>query len=167
MRPQIVPLLKLTLVFAMILVVVEARPLFDWMCGRADADTRMFNAIGLRDMTALETALVDGASPVAMGCADMPPLVYAACIGNAPAARRLLASGADVNAPDWTGMTPLMWAATQERVELIDLLLRAGADPSRRDRTHRTALQMAMERGADRAVEALSCDPSMQLLAEK
>jgi len=166
MRDRIVLLMKLALVLAMFAVVLEARPLFDWMSGRPDADTRLVNAIGSRDMRAIETALADGASVTPDTSVPMPPLGYAACIGNIPAVRRLLAEGADVNAPDWTGMTPLMWAASVDQVAMVDVLLRAGADPSCRDRNHRTALQMAMDRQADGAVKALSCNASDPMLAE-
>jgi ankyrin repeat protein len=153
-----VRLLKLALVLAMAATVVEFRPLFDWATGRPGPHLRLFNAIGACDTNGMETALTDGASPVALEDSGMLPLTYAACAANERIIRRLVALGADVNAPDSYGLTPLMWAAMQDRADIVEVLLAMGADPTRRDHHNYSAYRIAQARQANEALAVLSQD---------
>ena len=56
------------------------------------------------------------------------PLNQAIRHGDAVAARRILAQGADVNASAPDGTTPLHWAVHRDAGELVRLLIGAGAD---------------------------------------
>ena len=59
----------------------------------------------------------------------IPPLSWAAMLGDANAAELLLNVGADVNAKDKSGYRALHSAMFQGRPEVVELLLRRGADP--------------------------------------
>ncbi len=67
--------------------------------------------------------------------------------GNAAAAERLLASGADVERTLDNGVTPLMMAAFKGNREIVQLLLKAGADVRRTTPRGTTALHYAAAGG--------------------
>ncbi len=68
----------------------------------------------------------------------------------------LLKAGAQVNAVAPCGWTPLTYAASDEGMtKAIPLLLKAGADPRKADGHGKTALQVAREKGNDRAAALL------------
>lgn len=57
-------------------------------------------------------------------------LSYAAMLGDAAAARRVISFGVDINARDKEGLTPLLRAVMFENIEVLQLLLEHGADVS-------------------------------------
>ncbi len=74
-------------------------------------------------------------------------LLVAARAGDAAAARRLLANGADVSASDrYLGETPLHRAAGGGHAEVVRLLLAAGADAEAKDALGETPLHWAAAR---------------------
>jgi ankyrin repeat protein len=84
-----------------------------------------------------------------------PPLIGAVRQGDAAAARRILAQGADVNAAAADGTTPLHWAAHRDDVELVRLLLGAGADVTAGNRYGVTPLALACTNGSRAVADAL------------
>lgn len=79
-------------------------------------------------------------------------------MGDADAAIKCLADGADVNYKDAVGSTPLIAAAYTGQASMVKLLLSHGADPSVTDMTGSTAYQLAIEVGHSDVIEALSND---------
>jgi ankyrin repeat protein len=75
---------------------------------------------------------------------DRNPLHYAALNDDVAAARRVIASGADVNAPDRSGMTALHFAAQAGSLQVARLLLESGARVDDQDRNGNTALFTAV-----------------------
>ncbi len=76
------------------------------------------------------------------------PLMWASMHGQARAARRLLALGADIEARDEAdGATALMRATDNGRVEVARILLKGGADPNAHDRLGWTALMGSARQG--------------------
>jgi ankyrin repeat protein len=69
-----------------------------------------------------------------------PCLVAAIRDGDAPAVRKLLDNGADVNARDAEGNTPLILASFYASPECVVLLLEKGADPNATNKAGVTAL---------------------------
>ncbi len=67
-------------------------------------------------------------------------LIAAVIGGNTPAAKSMLAAGANPDAATPRGITVLMQAAGRTDVDTMKMLLDAGADPQRRDDIGRTAL---------------------------
>jgi ankyrin repeat protein len=87
--------------------------------------------------------------------------------GTAEAARRLIASGADVSARSdnsfW--VLPLHSAASGGHAEIVEMLLEAGAEPDPRQRHGWTPLQAAAQNGNARSLEALlaaGADPELR-----
>jgi uncharacterized protein len=74
-------------------------------------------------------------------------LLAAAWRDDLPAARRLVAAGADVNAADDSRQSAFLVAASEGYVELLDLALAHGADVRALDSFRGTALIRAGERG--------------------
>jgi uncharacterized protein len=83
----------------------------------------------------------------AIAAAAGVPIVEAARVGDTPAVRRLLESGAAVNAPAVDGTTALHWAAHVDDLELARVLIKAGADPNAVNRYGVTPLSAAARHG--------------------
>ena len=94
-------------------------------------------------------------SSLAPLAAQPSSLADAALYGQADAARRLIAAGADVNAPDDTGMTPLMIAASQGHIGIAQLLIAAKADVNAVSEDKTTALMRAASANRGDAVSLL------------
>ena len=107
-----------------------------WACWRG---------MGVRVCLALLLACLLGVADAAksgQGLGDLPgeedyiaktlpnDLSYAAMIGDAVSARRVISFGVDVNAPDREGLTPLLRAVVAGHAEVAALLLEHGADPT-------------------------------------
>ncbi|MBM3227232.1 MAG: hypothetical protein FJZ47_25985, partial [Candidatus Tectomicrobia bacterium] len=84
-----------------------------------------------------------------------PPLIKAVSKGDTPAARALLAKGADVQARDSNGRTALMYAAENGDPTTVQALLTHGADVNARDAQGWTALMYAAENGDLTTVQTL------------
>jgi peptidoglycan/LPS O-acetylase OafA/YrhL len=69
------------------------------------------------------------------------PLAWAAMLGDADAAKRLLDAGANVKATNRDGSTPLHSAAFLGRAKVVAVLLEHGADPNVRSLAGQTALE--------------------------
>ncbi|MEU4602541.1 ankyrin repeat domain-containing protein [Kribbella sp. NPDC023972] len=74
-------------------------------------------------------------------------LIAAAWKNDVPAARRLIAAGADVNAVDDTVQSAFLIAASEGYLDLLNLTLQHGADVRSLDSYRGTALIRAAERG--------------------
>jgi hypothetical protein len=70
----------------------------------------------------------------------VPPLGWAAMLGDTAAAELLIDAGADVKITNRDGSTPLHGAAFFGRAKVAALLLKRGADPNARNQPGRTAL---------------------------
>lgn len=103
-------------------------------------DARLFDAVRNQDLTAIDTALKEGANVNARKC-GATPLFYVQ--GNAAATRLLIQHGADVNACDVNGFTPLCVAGDVEQAEA---LLNAGALVNAQDKRGRTPFWRACTR---------------------
>ena len=73
------------------------------------------------------------------------PLLEAAHIGQAGAAKLLVENGANVNDRDRQGSTPLMLAAESARDKVVRVLIDAGADLNAKDNEGKTAVMRAAE----------------------
>ena len=82
-------------------------------------------------------------------------LIEAAKTNNAAEARRLIASGADVNAKVNDGWTALMSAALNKADDLAKLMIESGADVNAKDDKGKTALTYALERDASDVADIL------------
>ncbi len=87
--------------------------------------------------------------------AQNAPLADAAEKRDAPAVRRLLAQGGDVNAAQIDGMTALHWAAHHDDMATVRLLLKAGAKADAGNRYKITPLHSACVNGNGPMTEAL------------
>ena len=105
-------------------------------------------AASVGDLPLLEFLLESGIAPDSADEGSRP-LVHAARMCRAEAARRLLDAGAE------PGSGPLRVAAMRGCVATLRLLLDAGADPARRDDTGRTPADWASLRGHADAVDLL------------
>lgn len=82
-------------------------------------------------------------------------LIEACVLGNVPALRSLLASGADPNALTSCGYSPLHFAALAGRAASVQALLEAGADPLHRGPSALLAVDLAAMQGATEALALL------------
>jgi len=87
-------------------------------------------------------------------------LHLAAFAGNIPAAKALLARGADIDATDNTGETPLMNALIREKYKFAEFLLDRGASTSVTSTRGRTPLYYAGESGNKALVRRIAGDPA-------
>jgi ankyrin repeat protein len=76
----------------------------------------------------------------------MTPLLTAAMVGNAHAARALLAHGAQLECADDRGQTPMNWAVRNDRLEVYEVLRQAGASMDAVDTAGDTPRSMARGR---------------------
>src|SRR6202158_144923 len=77
------------------------------------------------------------------------PLMLVAARNDIPAAKRLLAQGADVNAKSKDDYTALMYAAFYGNAEMVEFLLDEGADVNARHKSGLTALIEAAKQNLD------------------
>jgi ankyrin repeat protein len=75
----------------------------------------------------------------------MTPLLYAARDGNAPAARRLIEAGADLELGDANSIRPLLMSLLNNNLDVARLLLSKGANVNADDFWGRTPLWAAVE----------------------
>jgi hypothetical protein len=101
--------------------------------------TVLFLAAGAGDLDVIRAALEAGADVEAgpeqrspMGPVTFTPLMAAAMMGRAEAARLLLGAGADPRGPGDAPIGPLTMAAMRGDAPIVHLLLEAGADPETR-----------------------------------
>lgn len=99
------------------------------------------------DLTALRSALQQGADPDARDLAGRTALLDAVSADRAEAVQVLLAAGADVNAASSNGRTPLIEAAELGRVSAARLLIAAGAELDHSQRGWGTPLDVAERMG--------------------
>ncbi len=100
--------------------------------------------ISLRTAELLVIALCVG---LATASAWSAPLHEAVHDGDAAAAERLIAAGADVEALDDEALSPLVTAALAGHKKIVALLIAKGADPRGRDGNGYTALHAAAHAG--------------------
>ncbi|MGH7135533.1 MAG: acyltransferase family protein, partial [Pirellulales bacterium] len=107
----------------------------------ASDDGSIAAAVRSGDSAALRERLLAGLD-VDQGDASfgVPPLGWAAMLGDAAAAELLIDAGADVNAKNRDGSAPLHGAALFGRAEVVALLLKHGADANVRNQPDRTPL---------------------------
>ena len=84
------------------------------------------------DLEAIKQHIADGADINALHF-EMPPLTWAAVMGQTEAAELLLQQGADVNGRNRDGNTALHLAVFLGRAETAELLLKSGADVNARN----------------------------------
>lgn len=112
---------------------------------------RLFDALGVHDMTALRQTLEDeplvSNVPQIVGSSTngLTPLHLAAESGDAAAAALLIMFGARVNAADRRGRTPLHLAAEKGHFEVARLLVEQGADPRRPDASGCTPCELTSD----------------------
>lgn len=80
---------------------------------------------------------------------DRTPLMLVAARNDIPAAKRLLAQGADVNAASSDDYTALMYAAYYGNAEMVEFLLDEGAEVNARHKSGLTALIEAAKQNLD------------------
>jgi ankyrin repeat protein len=126
------------------------------------AAENLVKAAKFGDITALEAALVAGASPDSLDRFDLrhcPALVLAAENGHVDVVAALLKAGAKVNAVDRWGKTALFWAAYEGSTETVRQLIAAGANVNLIVKEMYygliTPLIVAAERGHPSTVEVL------------
>ena len=121
--------------------------------------------------TATWTQLVSsGGNHISAGDYEMeqggtPPLLFAARVGDLPAARLLVAAGVDVSHANAAGITALMMAIQSGHPTVAAWLIEQGADPNA-DAAQYTALHAAVLRGdlqSARALLARGADPNAPL----
>ncbi|HTL17985.1 MAG TPA: ankyrin repeat domain-containing protein [Patescibacteria group bacterium] len=118
------------------------------------ANTSVFNAIRAGDLSAVRTALKNGADLQARDEQGDTLLMAAALSADAEMLETLINAGADVNAVSPAGVTPLLRAATFE--DKTRLLLAHGADVKARSGLGNSALILAARKhGNSRTVQLL------------
>ncbi|HVA48656.1 MAG TPA: acyltransferase family protein [Pirellulales bacterium] len=125
-------------------------PLLDWVSEWArqhaipvvaSDDDSITAAVRLGDSAALRERLLAGLDVnQRAGTFGVPPLGWAAMLGDTAAAQLLIDAGADVRITNRDGSTPLHGAAIFGRAEVAALLLKHGANPNARNREGRSAL---------------------------
>jgi ankyrin repeat protein len=131
--------------------------------GQSALNAQVISAIGEGDVSALETALNEGADPKSESSPGRPALYLAARRGNAEAVSLLIDAGADVHADTVDGAI-LVTAADEGHLEVVKILLDAGADINATGRSwaeddtalyaavlwkHPEVARLLVERGAD------------------
>ncbi len=108
------------------------------------------------DAAGVEKALAAGANPNERDPEfGVPPLGWAALLGDARAAATLLDKGADANGTDRSGYRPLHSAAFFGHPEVASLLLQHGADPTAKGQRDDTAVELTRaDPGATSAIAA-------------
>jgi ankyrin repeat protein len=86
---------------------------------------------------------------------SMPPLVWAARIGDEEAVKALCTDETALNAPDKNGMTPIMWAAYCGHLSIVEMLCAAGADLSIVSKPGYTTLMWAYQKGHREIIDLL------------
>mmetsp|Transcript_25685 Transcript_25685/g.52599 ORF Transcript_25685/g.52599 Transcript_25685/m.52599 type:complete len:347 (-) Transcript_25685:122-1162(-) len=110
---------------------------------------RLLKAVVSGDVTALQSALSDGASSSHADSSGQTVLHFAADKGNMLCLTLLLESGADPNAVDNEGISVLHAAVIGGHVEVSRTLLEAGADPNLEDIDGDTPKSCADDGGDD------------------
>jgi peptidoglycan/LPS O-acetylase OafA/YrhL len=107
----------------------------------ASDDGTIAAAVRLGDSVALRERVQKGLD-VDQGDASfrVPPLGWAAMLGDTAAAKLLIDAGADVRITNRDGSTPLHGAAIFGRAEVVALLLKHGANPNARNHEGRSSL---------------------------
>ena len=93
------------------------------------------------DLEAIKQHIVDGADVNALHF-EMPPLTWAALMGQTQAAELLLQHGADINGRNKDGNTALHLAAFFGRADVAKLLLENGANPQARNNDGETPVDV-------------------------
>jgi hypothetical protein len=114
----------------------------DWQRMNGDEDLIIVRIIPIARPVAV------GSSGETLEVPDQTPLMAAAIQGDASAAQRLLAAGADINIQDQSGQTALIYACRSPKASpaVVKLLLASGADVNVRSRNGYTALLWAQTR---------------------
>lgn len=111
----------------------------------AEQDGLMDGLIGLGDLLTVSMAKSD----------LLMMAVSAGSIDSADDARRLIASGADVERCDAMGQTPAMIAAASDRADCLELLVKAGADINKCSFDGMTPAMWAASTGNEACLESL------------
>jgi ankyrin repeat protein len=117
-------------------------------------DVELVTATLVGDHSRMKELLTMGASPNAETQCGDTLLTLASGLGNAKAARILLAGGADVNL-NGGGRTPLMAASAAGRTDLVQILLEAGAQIDLADKEGDSAVVLAARNGRAEALQEL------------
>jgi ankyrin repeat protein len=135
-----------------------------------------FVAVGQDDPDAVRALLRRGLDVNTIH-GGLTPLMYAASLGRARAARVLIERGARVDSVSVSGASALHFAALTGNEETIALLVRAGADPNARDARGWTPLMYAvtsrdrakvialLESGASATIKNDSGEEALQIAA--
>jgi len=131
------------------------------LCG-ADPDgldtilTPLFLATRYDHIDTMHCLIDAGADPSKLSGNGVPPIMYAAIVGNLPALNVLVAAGADIDAHETTkGATPLIVAIDSKRVSIVNRLIDIGADVNARMLCGKTALIGASRLALDVVIERL------------
>lgn len=111
------------------------------LAAAAPAAPDLFQSIRNGDISALRSALSQGADANAADRRGATLLMHSAAFGSADAMKLLLDAGADVNAANSFGATALVWAASEE--PKVRMLVEHGAKVNVRTRLGRTPLMVA------------------------
>ena len=122
----------------------------------AEPDTRIALAVQASDRAALGKLIAQHADVNAALGDGSTALYWAANRDDVPAARLLIAAGANPNLKTRiAGLTPLFAAATNGSAEMIEVLVKAGGNVNAADSTGATVLMSAATSGSESAVKAL------------
>ncbi|MBL3556334.1 MULTISPECIES: ankyrin repeat domain-containing protein [Marinobacter] len=103
------------------------------------------------------SVILNAGVPVDMRTSSGDTLLMLACSnGHADTARLLLENGANPELRNDQLQTPLMAAARSNQGAVIECLLEAGAQKALADGEGRSALDLAISKGAEEAIRALS-----------
>lgn len=97
------------------------------------------------DVQSIRLLVAAGAKLDKRDASDMTPIAYAVSNGSLPAAKALIAAGADVNVVI-RGRSLLMHVVDQGSLLMAQVLIRAGADVNYQDASGQTALSLAQKR---------------------
>ena len=114
----------------------------DFMKGFLDSiEDTLVGAARTGDLDALKQHIADGADVNAMHF-EMPPLTWAAMMGQTEAAELLLQQGADINGKNRDGNTALHLAVFLGHAETAELLLKSGADVNAKNDDNATPVDL-------------------------
>ena len=118
-------------------------------------DVRLAAAAEVRDVTAVQALLDDGADVNGVQPDGATALHWAAHWNDLPMVEALIAAASNLDATNDYGVTPLSLAATNGSAPVVDALLRAGANADAALLTGETALMTAVRSGSIAAVRRL------------
>jgi ankyrin repeat protein len=162
---------KLILIACAVIVSV----MFSAVVCSAGINDELRSAVEKNDIKKVKELIAKGADVNAKDNHGTTPLMFAALMERAEAAKVLIEKGADVNAKDPEGWTPLIFAIRLGQAEIAKLLIEKGADANAKDTYgwtplmhaaglgHTAIVKIRLDKGADINAKSLKGDTALTI----